>query len=110
MSAGPGPSVTRRRSHLAWSLVATMLALIAPLSGYPALMSSRYWLFGYEYASILLPPVLIGVAAVACALQGLQAAQRNKKGKVLAAIAIVISGLALTYGVGIFLIEMGAGG
>jgi hypothetical protein len=110
MSSGPEPSVTRRRSQFAWSFAAIILALVAPLSRYPALMSSRYWLFGGEYPSILLPPVLIGVAAVACALQGLQAAQRNQKGKVLATVAIVISGLVLVVGIGIFFIEMGAGG
>ena len=110
MSSAPGRSVTAGHGHLVWSLAAIVLALIAPVSGLPALSSSRYWLFGGEYASILLPPILIGVAAVACAVSALGAAQRNGKGRVLATVAMVISGLALAYAVGILFIEMGAGG
>ena len=110
MSAGPGRSVAAGHGQLVWSLVAIALALIAPFGEIPALSSDRYWLFGDEYTSILLPPVLIGVAAVACAITALGVALRNGKGRVLAIVAMVISGLVLAWTVLVFYSMTHAGG
>jgi uncharacterized membrane protein len=108
MSSGSGRSVTAGHGHLVWSLAAIILALIAPFGELPALSSDRYWLFGDEYTSILLPPVLIGVAAVACAITAFGVTLRNRKGRVLPIVAVVISGLVLAFMVLTFFGEMGA--
>ena len=110
MSSGSGRSVATGHGQLVWSLVAIVLALIAPFGELPALSSDRYWLFGDEYTSILLPPVLIGAAAVACAITALGVAVRNRKGTVLAIVAVVLSGLVLAYMALIFISMMSADG
>ena len=66
MSSGSGRSVVAGHGQLVWSLVAIVLALIAPFGELPGLAGHNW--SGDEYTSISLPPVLIGGAAVACAI------------------------------------------
>ena len=108
MSTGSGRSVAAGHGQLVWSLVAIVLALIAPFGELPGL-SGHNWT-GDEYTSISLPPVLIGGAAVACAITALSVASRNRKGRVLAIVAMVLSGLVLAFMALIFISIMGADG
>jgi hypothetical protein len=93
MSSGTGRSVVAGHGQLVWSLVAIVLALITPFGEVPGFRGHNW--IGDEYTSISLPPVLIGGAAVACAITALGVARRNRKGRVLAIVALVISGAVL---------------